>query len=153
MKAWSRSSPTLLCQTIPSRIEEAESLSLKIRVFMHAAGLSELCFPVELLARECLVNAVIHGNRGATDKSVDLSLLIGREWIRLQVRDQGEGFAWRKVRQTGSNITTSSGRGLQLYAMYADRIRFNRKGNEIALWIRKTKPTRKRVLENGCLCS
>lgn len=134
-----------LRQTIPSRVEEAESLSLKVRSFVQGAGLSELCFAVELLARECLVNAVIHGNGNVADKLVDLSLSVGKEWIRLQVGDEGPGFDWRKHRRKRSNSTQSSGRGLQLCALFAERVRFSRSGNRIALWIRKTKPTGKDV--------
>jgi len=153
MIAGLRPPPASLCQTIPSRLEAADSLSLEVSVFLKAAGLSELCFPVELLARECLVNAVVHGNRSAADKSVDLRLFIGSKWIRLQVTDEGQGFAWRKAGQKRLDTNRSSGRGLRLCAMYADRVRFNRKGNRIALWISKTKRTGKEVLENGCLCS
>lgn len=133
--------PISLCQTIPSRLEEIESLCLKIRGLLQAAGLSESCFAVELLARECLVNAVVHGNRNAADKSVALLLSVGRELIRLQVNDEGQGFDWRTVRREGSDTTTTSGRGLRLYALYAERIRFNLSGNQVVLWIRKKKRT------------
>ena len=135
----SRPAPASLCKTIPSRLEEVESLCVEIRGMLQTAGLSALCFPVELLARESLVNAVIHGNRNAADKSVGLSVCVGRKWIRLQVTDEGQGFAWRRASQKRLDTTQCSGRGLQLYELYADRVRFNRRGNQIALWIRKTK--------------
>jgi anti-anti-sigma factor len=140
-----RRPPLSLRHTIPSRIEEAESLCLKIRAFLQAAGLAELCFPVELLARECLVNAVIHGNGKAADKSVALCLAVGKEWIRLEVCDQGPGFPWRKERQKSVETAKPSGHGLQFCALYAERVRFNRRGNQITLWIRKTKQMREEV--------
>jgi anti-sigma B factor antagonist len=40
-----------------------------------------------------------------------------------------------------ADTSASSGRGLQLYAMYAERVRFNRLGNRITLWIGKSKRT------------
>lgn len=116
---------------------------MKIRGLLQGAGLSERCFAVELLARESLVNAVVHGNRNAADKSVSLSLCVGSKWIRLQVSDEGEGFAWRKAGQKGLDAAVSSGRGLRLCALYADRVRFNRRGNQIELLIGKTKDTGK----------
>ena len=119
-------------------MEEAEWLCRRVREFVQAAGFSQMGFPIELLARECLCNAVIHGNRNAADKSVDLSLSVGRKWIRLRVSDQGVGFDWRKARRKGFDTTTTSGRGLQICALYAERVRFSRSGNRIALWIRKT---------------
>ncbi|HUA97929.1 MAG TPA: ATP-binding protein [Terracidiphilus sp.] len=140
-----RHPPVSLCQTIPSRLGDAESLCLKIRGWLQAQGLCDRCFTVELLARECLTNAVIHGNGNAADKSVALSLSVGREWIRLTVCDEGPGFAWRKARRKRPDAALSSGRGLQLCALYAERVRFNRSGNQIALWIRKTAPTGKEM--------
>jgi len=134
-----RPAPPALCETIPSCLGQAEILCRKIRGWMQGAGLGESCFAVELLARESLVNAVIHGNRCAADKSVRLSLRVGRKWIRLQVADEGEGFDWRKAGQKKPDATTSCGRGLQLYAMYAGRVRFNRKGNRIELWMAKAR--------------
>jgi len=140
-----RPAPISLRQTIPSRVEEAESLCIKIRALLEAAGLAERCFAVELLARECLINAVVHGNGSAADKSVVLNLTVGREWIRLQVSDEGRGFAWRNARRKRLDTSISSGRGLQIYALYAERVRFNRSGNQIELWVRKAKRTGKEI--------
>ena len=42
-------------------------------------------------------------------------------------------------------MTLTSGRGLQLCVLYADRVHFNRKGNQIELWIRKSKRTGKEI--------
>jgi anti-anti-sigma factor len=62
---------------------------------------------------------------------------IGREWIRLQVSDEGPGFAWRRTLQKRLDAAEPTGRGLRLYALYAERVRFNRCGNQITLWIGK----------------
>jgi len=137
-----------LQRTIPSRLECAESLCLEIRRFVLNAGIPELRFPIELLAHECLSNAVIHGNRGAADKSVDLTLSIGRTWIRLGVTDQGSGFSWRKACRKTLDAVASNGRGLQLCTIYAQRICFNRRGNAIVLWIKRTK-AQKRSVDHG----
>ena len=91
--------PFSFWERIPSRMDEAEILCLKIRNMLQINDLSRYCFSVELLARECLTNAVIHGNLNDADKFVVLRFRIGREWIRLQVSDDGPGFAWRKACQ------------------------------------------------------
>ena len=129
-----------LRRTIPSSLESADCLCVGIRHFILKAGLEEVCFPVELLARECLSNAVIHGNRRAVDKSIDLTVSVGTKWIRLKVADGGTGFAWRRAGKRGLDARATSGRGLQICGLYADRIRFNRPGNIIELWIKKSKP-------------
>jgi serine/threonine-protein kinase RsbW len=122
---------------------EAESLCIKVRDLLQKKGLSRACFPVELLARESLNNAILHGNSNHADKLVIFRLWIGRQWIRLQVTDEGPGFDWRKANQNQSGTTASSGRGLPIYALYAERVRFNRRGNQITLWISKSNRTGK----------
>jgi anti-anti-sigma factor len=113
----------------------AEAQCLRIRDTLQANGLGALSFPVELLARECLANAIDHGNRHADDKSIVLRFAVGRKWIRLQVADEGPGFDWRTGLECETNTTSSSGRGLPLYRLYAERVEFNRSGNRITLWI------------------
>ena len=57
-------------------------------------------FAVELVAREALNNAVIHGNAGDEKKRVTFELRCGKEkWVRLSVSDQGPGFRWRNRRR------------------------------------------------------
>jgi anti-sigma regulatory factor (Ser/Thr protein kinase) len=132
----------LLQQRISSRLEEAESLFLRIRSFTREAGLTSLSFPIELLARECVVNAIVHGNRKLADNFVEVSLRIGRKWIRLEVSDDGSGFSWQHAGQKVFTVRSCSGRGLRLCGLYADRVRFNRRGNRIELWIRRTREER-----------
>lgn len=143
MKAPRKSAPISLSEKIPSRMAEAELLCLKIRGMLQANGLSPLAFAVELLARECLSNAMIHGNGNHDDKSIVLRLDLGREWIRLEVQDEGPGFPWRRGRQKKLNTSETSGRGLHLYQLYAQRVRFNRPGNQITLWISRRNQTGK----------
>jgi serine/threonine-protein kinase RsbW len=132
-----------LSEKIPSRMAEAELLCLKIRDMLQANHLSGHTFAVELLARECLSNAMVHGNENDDDKSIVLRLDLGREWIRLEVRDEGPGFRWRQVRQNNPNCSQPSGRGLHLYELYAQRVQFNRLGNQVTLWISRMNQTGK----------
>jgi anti-anti-sigma factor len=116
---------------------EAELLCLRICDTLKTSNLSRLCFPVELLARESLANALCHGNKNDASKSITLELRVGRDWVRMSICDEGPGFSWRKAAQDRMDGNAPTGRGLHLYALYADRIRFNRCGNQVTLWIRK----------------
>jgi serine/threonine-protein kinase RsbW len=116
-------------------MEEAESLCLRIRHALGSHGLAHQCFAVELLAREALANAVLHGNRQAVDKVVELRFSVGRKWIRLEVTDQGPGFRSRRELGRKRDNAACSGRGLELYSLYAERVQFNRRGNRITLWL------------------
>jgi anti-sigma regulatory factor (Ser/Thr protein kinase) len=124
-----------IAEKIPSQMADADVLCLKIRNLLQSSGHSPACFAVELLARECLANAINHGNKKHSDKSVSLRLSVGPVWIRLEVVDEGLGFPWRKASRDNTSLTACSGRGLGLYALYAGRVRFNNAGNKITLWV------------------
>jgi serine/threonine-protein kinase RsbW len=129
----------VLQRSIPSGLQAVESLGLEIRSFMRRQGVGPAAFPVELAARECLNNAVLHGNRGSARRRVLFELRVGRIWIRLRVTDAGKGFDWRRA-QDGhvEDQASPHGRGLAICSRYAHRIAFNRCGNQITLWLHKT---------------
>jgi serine/threonine-protein kinase RsbW len=125
-----------LLRRFPSRLEAADALAQEIRGLLHANGLSAAAFGVELALRECLNNAILHGNRRNPARQVECEVTCGRKWIRVRVRDQGEGFDWRRRRQARpSSVTQTSGRGLRILGQYCQRIRYNRRGNQISLWL------------------
>ena len=124
-------------ETIPSRMDKAEQLCLRVRKALSKNHLSRFCFPVELLTREAVSNALTHGNRNDATKSIALELRMGRTWIRLQVSDEGEGFAWRRAVRNPGDADAITGRGLHLYALYAERLQFNSCGNQVTFWIHK----------------
>ncbi len=130
----------VLRREIPSRLPVVESLCREIRAILQQNGLTAVAFPVELSARECLNNAALHGNQRLATKRVGLDFRIGRKWIRLQVTDQGRGYNWRRARAAAlSDGTKTSGRGLVICTLYAQRVAFNQRGNRITLWLAKTK--------------
>jgi serine/threonine-protein kinase RsbW len=140
MKPRIPNAPQVLRRQIPSRLREVDAVCLDIRAFLVARGLVARSFNLELVARECLNNAILHGNRSASGKNVAFELVLGRLWIRLRITDQGTGFNWRKARKKPvPDAKSTSGRGLPISMMYADRVRFNRCGNRIDLWFFKNR--------------
>jgi serine/threonine-protein kinase RsbW len=123
---------------IPSLLAEVDMLCREIRSLLLDNGLGEVSFPVELAARECLNNAVIHGNRSDASKKVALNLQFRRNCIFLQVSDEGSGFNWRKVKRAPPPGDAGiGGRGLSIVALYAHRITFNRRGNQVTIWLKR----------------
>ena len=47
--------------------------------------------------------------------------------------DDGPGFDWRAALRLDPGDTATCGRGLKIYAMYADRVSFNEAGNRVVL--------------------
>jgi serine/threonine-protein kinase RsbW len=111
---------------------------VRIRALLQGQGLQAVVFCVELLAREFLNNAILHGNQRDAAKHVTLQLRVGRRWIHLRVVDEGAGFAWRRTMpRVLPEDTADCGRGLAIGARYADRVRYNRRGNAVSLRIEK----------------
>jgi anti-sigma regulatory factor (Ser/Thr protein kinase) len=131
--------PISLLRAMPSHLTAVEAVCRDVRGWLEANGLSAVGFAVELTTRECLCNAVVHGNAGRADARVTLSLRIGRRWIRVQVADEGRGFPWRSATKSPPEGTQEHGRGLAICALYASRVAFNRSGSRITLWIAKRK--------------
>ena len=132
-----------LCVSIPSSLTAIDPLCERIRALLARERLQQMQFPVEILARECLNNAVLHGNLGRRHSRVKFSMRIGRKRICLRVSDSGPGFnwrRWRRLRCPGANAI--NGRGLLIFKMYADEIVFNLRGNQVTLWINTAKEGR-----------
>jgi anti-sigma regulatory factor (Ser/Thr protein kinase) len=131
-----RTPPTeLYRREIHSNLDEIDLLCAEIRVLLAPINLDAARFAVELLAHESLSNAVIHGNHESADKRVSLELRVGQAWVRLKVTDEGDGFHWRKDGLLTADVGGTSGRGMALYTLYAERVEFNTFGNQVTLWI------------------
>ena len=90
-------------------------------------------FATEMLLREALGNAVIHGCRRDPRKTVDCRLRIDGDRLRIDVVDEGDGFDWRGALERSGDPRRKSGRGLRICTLYATDISFNREGNHLAI--------------------
>ena len=96
-----------LCLTIPSRLTAIEPVCEQIRGLLGRRHLEDVEFAVEILARECLNNAILHGNRGLDNARVNFGMRIGKRLICLRVTDQGPGFDWRRMVRHGLPADTA----------------------------------------------
>jgi anti-sigma regulatory factor (Ser/Thr protein kinase) len=92
-------------------------------------------FAAELLLREALENAVSHG---CCPGGGIITCVVRRRPGRLLivVCDDGNGFDWRAASGREPSLTETHGRGLAILRQYASRVRFNDKGNQVAIWKR-----------------
>ena len=126
-----------LHRVMPSRLKEVDAVSVEVRTFMSVHGLAKKSFGLELLLRECLNNAILHGNRRQAAKKVSLDLRLGRRWLRLRIADEGPGFNWRRFRHNKAKLTATHGRGFSIVEAYSDKSSYNRCGNQITLWLKR----------------
>ena len=90
-------------------------------------------FVLDLVLRETLNNAVIHGNGNDPEKYVKLSLGIVAEDFVIVVEDQGSGFEWQQVIHGEAKPYEDHGRGYPIFQSYCSHIHLNNKGNQITL--------------------
>lgn len=105
----------------------------RMRIFLEERSKAEHLFPLSLLAREALNNAMIHGNRMAPDKTVRFRLTVREDGFDMMVEDEGQGFEWKSRVQSSSHVDDERGRGHEIYRNYAHKIRYNQKGNALTL--------------------
>ena len=123
--------PSFFRASLRATLEEADAFCLEVRRRLPSGSADG--FAAELLAREAVTNAVVHGSRGDAALRVRCSLRVGRARLALRVTDQGPGFDWRGRSATASEVDTPGGRGLELYRAYAHRVLFNGSGNSILI--------------------
>jgi serine/threonine-protein kinase RsbW len=77
---------------------------------------------ISMAARECLVNAVVHGNRYSSLKKVHVTIEATQDRIRIVIRDEGEGFDLSDLPDplAEENLLRHSGRGIFLIRAFMD---------------------------------
>jgi len=118
---------------IPATFEALEWLFEEFRQRSRCVLPPRDYFTAELLAREALTNAIVHGSQGDPSKSVRCALRMRTGKLTISICDEGPGFDWRETRDHSAATCDSSGRGMQIFRMYANRVRFSEKGNAVTL--------------------
>ena len=106
-----RSMDTLLESTLDS-VDEAETKVLEVA---GEIGFDEdELHKIGMAVRECMVNAVVHGNRYNGRKKVFLGIQGTADRLTVTIRDEGEGFDMNALPDplAEENLLRQSGRGL-----------------------------------------
>jgi serine/threonine-protein kinase RsbW len=96
---------------------------------LHRIGMS---------VRECMVNAVVHGNRYNARKKVELSIAETPDRLTIVIADEGEGFDMSSLPDplADDNLLRHSGRGLLLMQAFMDEFQIRLrapKGTEVKM--------------------
>ena len=102
---------------------------------LHKIGMS---------VRECMVNAVVHGNRYNRNKKVRVKVAASSDRLSISIIDQGEGFEMHEVPDPlhDNNLLRHSGRGLFLMGAFMDDVSVKKAdpvGTEVVL-VKKIAP-------------
>lgn len=90
-------------------------------------------FACDILLREVLLNSIEHACQDMANAQIEFKITIYAEHILITVMDPGPGFDWQSWLQKPYDPDKASGRGLMIIRHYANRFRFNKRGNCISL--------------------
>jgi anti-sigma regulatory factor (Ser/Thr protein kinase) len=125
-------------QEIPANLAAIEDFCLGVRRWALSLQLPNR-FAVELITREALTNAAVHGCGCDSSKQVTCVLRLRSGRVIIAVHDQGRGFDWRAVWARMPANDACCGRGMGIIRQYAHRLRFNRRGNSLIIIKRLTR--------------
>lgn len=92
-------------------------------------------FAIELSFVEAVNNAMIHGNKKSSEKTVKIEYSFCDGLLEIIITDQGNGFSFKKIPNPTEehNLTKDSGRGVLLIEHYMDTVEYNDKGNQVRM--------------------
>ncbi len=133
-------SKVVLDHHYPSTLESVDQAEGEILAAAGQTGFDEdEQHRIGMAVRECMVNAVVHGNRYNRNKRVHVVVrveLAGR--FTIQITDEGEGFEMKEVPDPlhETNLLRHSGRGLFLMGAFMDDMKVRKApagGTEVTL--------------------
>ena len=116
--------------TIPSRLEELESVQRLIGQAATAFGLTEdMAYWMELTISESVINAIRHGNQFDPTKKARLVISYDGENVEIIVEDQGEGFSLDELADPtkAENLLKPCGRGILIIRSFMDEVNLTQK--------------------------
>lgn len=112
-----------LQQTLDSSLESVDKVEQLVIQEAEKAGFDEDDqHQIGMAARECAVNAVVHGNRYNKNKLVHLEVQRSLHAITIVIGDEGKGFSLDDLPDplAPENLMKQSGRGLLLIRAFMD---------------------------------
>jgi len=134
----------IVSRDFESTLESVDSAEAIISQAAESAGFDEDdLHKIGMAVRECMVNAVVHGNRYSVNKQVHLSVSRKEDLLTIKISDQGEGFDLSNVPDplAEENLLRHSGRGVFLIRAFMDDVHFRKllpHGTEVTLIKKKT---------------
>jgi len=121
-----------------SELASVEPVETRAEELAREAGFDEdTASQVAMIAREAVINAILHGNKKDPDKRVRVGFELTDEALKITVADEGEGLDPDTVPDpcAPENIMRSSGRGIFLMRAIMDEVHFHqlKPGTEIEL--------------------
>ena len=130
---------TTLDEQLESTLESVDSAEESVLREAEALGFDEDdLHRIGISVRECMVNAVVHGNRYNNRKKVHLRISRTPERLEVLIGDEGEHFDLTKLPdpRADENLLRQSGRGLLMMQAFMDEFSVRQReplGTEVRL--------------------
>jgi serine/threonine-protein kinase RsbW len=131
MSAGNQSPKPVAELVLESSLDSVDVAENHVVAAAERAGLSEDdVFRFGYAVREAMVNAVVHGNRYNSNKTVEFRIVVQPGQIEVRIQDQGDGFDAGGVADplAEENLLSQSGRGLALIRAFVDELSIARAG-------------------------
>ena len=134
-------------KVLESTLESVDSAEQTVLNEAEALGFDEDdLHRVGIALRECMVNAVVHGNRYNSRKKVHLKVTRTPESLTVVIGDEGDGFDPTAVPDplAGENLLRGSGRAVMLMQAFMDEFQISKRspqGTEVKMVKYKAKAT------------
>ena len=124
--------------TLESELSSVDRVEAKAEDLAREAGFDEdTSSQIAMVAREAVINAILHGNKKDPAKQVHVSFELNDEALKITIADEGPGLDPDSVPDplAPENILRSSGRGIFLMKAIMDEVHFHQlnPGTEIEL--------------------
>jgi serine/threonine-protein kinase RsbW len=124
---------------LDSTLESVDTAEDAVMQAGHELGFDEDdLHRIGMSVRECMVNAVVHGNRYNARKKVHFSVTRGPDRLTIVIGDEGDGFDMNDLPDplANENLLRHSGRGLLLIQAFMDEFQIRArepKGTEVRM--------------------
>ena len=117
-------------QLLESALESVDGAEeIVLREARHIGFDEDDLHKIGISLRECMVNAVVHGNRYNRRKKVHLEVSRTPDCLTIVVGDEGDGFDPAALPDplAGENLLRGSGRGVMLMQAFMDEFQISRR--------------------------
>jgi serine/threonine-protein kinase RsbW len=126
-----------LNKVIPSDLSLLDGAVAEITAAIARTGCWEDAESIDLALREALVNAIVHGNRCESQRTVRVCVAVYENCdLLIAVKDSGSGFDPSRLANptTAQNLLANHGRGIFLMKQLMDEVEFKfDRGTEVHL--------------------
>ena len=127
---------------LPSDTQATSIAVADLLEYLQGTGWSDReIFGIHMAVEEALVNAIQHGNQEDPSKSVHVRYRATPQRLRIEITDEGPGFAPKQVADPtcGDRLCEPHGRGLLLMKAYMSKVEYLGRGNCVVMEKRRSR--------------